>query len=1259
MNGVHVPSSGNSFSVFGDLLKYLRRRAHLTQLELSIEVGYSEAQISRLEQNQRLPDPTAVQALFIPALHLENETQLSTRLLELAHSARQEDTPTAGLPPYRGLLFFDEADAELFFGREALTAHLVGHVMALARDASTRFLTVVGASGSGKSSLVRAGLAVALKRVGWDVHLFTPTSVPLVTMASNLNWMNTPGSERALILVDQFEEVFTLCRDELERINFIERLISLSREPSGKYSVVIALRSDFYSHCAQYPLLRKAIAEEQEFIGQMTTEELRCAIEEPAKRGGWELEPGLVDILLQDVGAHRSYEPEPGALPLLSHALLATWQRRRGRTLTLQGYRASGGVRGAIAETAESVFTDQLNQTQQELARDVFLRLTELGEGTEDTRRRATLSELARQPAETVLLRGVLNTLAEARLITLNENSAEVAHEALIREWQRLHGWLTQDREGLLLHRHLTESAYEWETRRHDPSDLYRGARLAQAREWAADNEERLNDLERSFLANSIEQEEHDALEREALRQRELMVAQELLKVQSRVASQFRQRFFFLASAFTLAITLVVVVVFFWRQASQNALEARSREIASAAINNLADDPERSILLALQAIKTSHTVEAENALHRSIMESRLRLVLHHDGEVWSVAYSPDGRLIGTASQDKTARIWDSATGKLLLTLKGHTASVNGIAFSPDGKQVATCSDDHTAKVWDSTTGKLLLTFSGHTDRVYRITFSPDGKYLATTSEDQSAKIWDAFTGRELLTLTKDGEVFYDISYSQDGKRIVTSDENMETSKSILRVWDADTGKELLDLPIDGGYPRGVAFSPDGTRLAAIDAGISNGKVWDAATGKVLLNGLPDPKNGLLDITFSSDGKLAASGGYDQKARIWDVTNGRVLYTLIGHTNPIQGVAINPDRTRLATASWDHTVRVWDITPATEAFFIPGLPNGTHPMALSPDGSQILSLDPNANAVTIQDRISGKELYTLKISSSRGGPRISYSPDGKMFATISINGQDLIVDSKTGKQVATTSDSSSFPTSLNFSPNGTVIATGHEHGEINLVDVKSGRVIQTLQGPPPDSDLNNFGYSINSLTYSQDGSRLISGDDRGVVIVWDVKSGEKLMTTALKEDDLSYSSRTINWVDSSPSGKYVAVASQLKSASVFNASTGKVFLTLKGHTAGIPFIRFSPDGRLIATSSEDGTTGLWDATTGENILILPISGYISFLHDGKELAIGTGSGVYGFVLPINDLVALAKTRVTRTLTTDECQQYLHVAACPAQ
>src|SRR5215207_6214038 len=609
--------SPNSFVTFGSLLKFLRRRERMTQLELSIAVGYSETQITRLEKNQRLPDLATVKALFIPALHIEKEPEFIARLLELAESARQEDGPTPGLPPYKGLPFFDESDSDLFFGREVLTAHLTERITDLASDASTRFLAIVGASGSGKSSLVRAGLVAELKSSGWDTYVFTPGADPLKALKMQLDSNQaTADSDCVLLLVDQFEETFTLCRDEAPRVAFIEKLLEITQDTSRKIIVVIALRADFYSHCAQYPLLRNAVAAEQEYIGQMTTEELRRAIEEPAKRGSWEFEPGLIDVLLQDIGADGMGQPEPGALPLLSHALLATWERRRGKTFTLDGYHASGGVRSAIAETAESVFTDQLNQGQQELARDVFLRLTELGEGTEDTRRRAALNELVRQSDEATELRAVLNTLAEARLITLNEDSAEVAHEALIREWQRLHEWLTQDRDGLRLHRHLTEAVREWEARGYDISELYRGARLAQAHEWVSANEEKLNDAERAFLTASIDQEQHNALEHEAQRQRELGAAQKLAETQKQATGRLWRLSFILLASLVFAMILAGSAV-------QSKHLATSRELAAASVANLDVDPELSILLALNALSSSKTGEAEDALHSAVLSSRL------------------------------------------------------------------------------------------------------------------------------------------------------------------------------------------------------------------------------------------------------------------------------------------------------------------------------------------------------------------------------------------------------------------------------------------------------------------------------------------------------------------------------------------------------------------------------------------------------------------------------------------------------------
>jgi signal transduction histidine kinase len=459
---------------------------------------------------------------------------------------REQTTPPAlGEPPFKGLQYFDQADAHLFFGRELLTADLVGRLR------EDRFLAVVGASGSGKSSVVRAGLIPALRRgepladgtlppdgsSHWPVHVITPTIHPLKELAASLTrdsesvtatttLMDDLGHDvrsldlkvsqilkksgrgnRLLLLVDQFEELFTACKDGVERKAFVNNLMhAVATETEGPTTVVITLRADFYAHCAQFDHLRAVLEKHQAYIGSMNTNELRWAIEEPAHRNSWDFEPGLVDLLLRDVGN------EPGALPLLSHALLETWKRRRGRALTLEGYHESGGVRSAIAKTAETVFK-RLTPEQQAVARNIFLRLTELGEGTQETRRRAALSELVPRDEGKPIVEAVLKTLTDARLVTTGRGVAEVAHEALIREWPTLREWLDEDREGLRVHRRITEAAREWEKLDHDSSVLYRGSRLVTANEWAEAHMEVLNTVEREFLKAS-QQAEDEALER-------------------------------------------------------------------------------------------------------------------------------------------------------------------------------------------------------------------------------------------------------------------------------------------------------------------------------------------------------------------------------------------------------------------------------------------------------------------------------------------------------------------------------------------------------------------------------------------------------------------------------------------------------------------------------------------------------------------------------------------------------------------------
>jgi len=450
--------------------------------------------------------------------------------------------PAPGDPPYKGLQSFEEADAEHFLGRERLTARLVGRL----RD--ERFLAVVGASGSGKSSVVRAGLIPALRRgqpladgglpptgsTHWAIRLLTPTAHPLDALAVALTGPDAPPDApaalsaqlaagpgalaaaaralltaeerpRLLLVIDQFEEVFSLARDAAERRALFDNLVA-ALDPAADHpvAIVVALRADFYARFAEHDGLRDLVARHQEYIGAMSRDELFRAIVAPAARGDWKLQEGLVELMLDDAG------DEPGALPLLSHALLETWRRRRGRTMTLSAYKESGGVRGAIAKTAETIFQQRLTPEQRPIARAIFVRLTELGEsaddGAPDTRRRAPFTELITRATDPQMLDAVLRILIEARLVTTglvpptNTQVVEVAHEALIREWPTLRAWLDQDREGLIRHRQLTQDVNDWLKLGRDPGALYRGARLAQTLAWTAEPPDPLSLTEVEFL---------------------------------------------------------------------------------------------------------------------------------------------------------------------------------------------------------------------------------------------------------------------------------------------------------------------------------------------------------------------------------------------------------------------------------------------------------------------------------------------------------------------------------------------------------------------------------------------------------------------------------------------------------------------------------------------------------------------------------------------------------------------------------------
>ena len=640
---------------------------------------------------------------------------------------RNEPLDAEGLsglePPFKGLQYFDEADASLFFGREELTARLLERIGFSAGNPQDgdHLLFVIGASGSGKSSLVRAGLVPMVRQrseavradqkngqMGWQIVILTPAAHPVEMLAVNLtrevksvtaaatlmdDMRRDPRSLRlyllkqpasTFIVVDQMEELFTLCRDDAERLAFIDNL--MTAVDGGHCKVIFTLRADFYSHCAQFDTLRTALSSRQEYIGPMNAMELRRAIEEPALRCGYSFEPGLVDLILREVGR------EPGALPLLSHALLETWKHRQGKVLTLAGYAEAGGVHGAIARSAETVYA-RLNPQQQVIARTIFIRLTELGDGadavdhaTPDTRRRVALAELIPVGDERSCVEEVLNLLSDARLVTMDQETVEVAHEALIREWPALQTWLSQDRDGLRLHRRLTEAAQNWEELEYEPGELVRGVRLAQALEWAAGHPGELNDLERNFLAASQALAEKETSEREAARQRDVEAAQRFAQSEQRRAeeqsrSAQRLRWFSAGLAILLFAAVVLASLAFYQrnQVESQTRLATSRELASSSLSNLDVDPERSILLALQALHVSDTREAENALHKAVQTSRLIKVFKTQYQ-WAtrMAFSPDGQRLATTSLNTdyvfVTEIWDISTGRRLLTLPGGLAA---------------------------------------------------------------------------------------------------------------------------------------------------------------------------------------------------------------------------------------------------------------------------------------------------------------------------------------------------------------------------------------------------------------------------------------------------------------------------------------------------------------------------------------------------------------------------------------------------------
>jgi cellulose biosynthesis protein BcsQ len=630
---------------------------------------------------------------------------------------RQTPQPTVEHgTPYLGLRPFEEQHASVFFGREELIERLIEELR------GAHFLAVIGSSGSGKSSLVQAGLFPALRRGGlpgsdtWFLVTLTPGAHPLARLASTtgnllqgrdsvveaelaadegafyrLIAQALAGAEphsavgrQLLLFVDQFEELVTLCAEEPERQRFIDSLLYAATAPHSPLVLVLALRSDFLGEFARYRELAAWLQSNLVMVARMTSDELRKAIELPAQQVGMALESGLVERILHDV------ENEPGALPLLEFLLLQLWERRRGGWLTNAAYSEIGGVQGALAWRAEEAYA-RLTPAQQAAARRVLLRLIQPGQGSADTRRRTTLPELLPAQGESADVEAIVKALADARLLVTSQderNSAmtvELAHDALIQGWPRLRDWIEENRTALSIQRRLTEAAMEWTQQNRDASYLYHGLRLAQARAWADEHAEDLNELERDFLETSGRAEETE---------RRAFAALDELKIANQAAG----------TVYSSDGTLMVTI-------SADGTAQRC-------------DLHRGSIIGLRG---------------------------HEGAVTWASFSPDNRTIVTAGADGKARLWDCATGRPLAVLGGHTATLRKAVFSPDGSLLVIAGDDHRISVWNAQAVRLRAVLNGHNSPVIGVGFSPDGRTLITSDTDGATHVWDAASGELLLS----------------------------------------------------------------------------------------------------------------------------------------------------------------------------------------------------------------------------------------------------------------------------------------------------------------------------------------------------------------------------------------------------------------------------------------------------------------------------------------------------------------------------
>ena len=1104
----------------------------------------------------------------------------------LSHTAPTEttvartDKTKLGPNPYKGLLAFQTTDGDRFFGRERQVAILWERLHSFYESDEMRLLPIYGPSGSGKSSLARAGLIPELGRrplPGYDrarVAVLVPGTHPLEALAAILARMatNDPApiaktrefveelkrknetgdrdglrriadflpdiaSSPLIVLVDQFEEIYTLCESEEERDAFVGNLLVAASDRAKHVTAIATLRSDFLGETQKHPVLNRLLSDRGYLVSAMDAAELRDAIRKPAENAGYPLDEATIDLLVAET------EGRQGALPLLQFALARIWDGVVAGKEPAETLNEIGGVGGALAGEAQRIY-DGLNEEERVTARRVFLGLVQLGEGVRDTRRRVAIESLISYREKPEQVKQTIAHFAEpgVRLITLSARgrteTAEVTHEALFSYWKALRDWLDASRNDLRFQRDLEDAAQDWEDGGRPEGRLWRSPDLDLLRDFVRRSGDDMTPLQMDFYRASEKGERDRRWWRRAIAGVLAVGAVGITVLAGWAGLQWQKAVRREVNAEIMALSLKTEAIRrngLRIEALIEGLDTWQRADAAAKKGQIDPAAKMRAVLALQKVTQG-------------MRARNRLEGHSVG-VWHATFSPDGNTLASASEDKTARLWHK-DGTPLATLEGHSAEVSYVTFAPDGNTLASASFDKTVRLWRKD-GTLLTTLEGHSAPVRHVTFSPDGNTLASASFDKTVRLWRK-DGTPLATLEGHSAPVRHVTFGPDGNTIASA-----SFDKTVRLWQKD-GTPLATLEGHSEPVRHVTFGPDGNTIASASFD-KTVRLWQKdGTPLATLEGHSEP---VWYVTFGPDGNTLASASFDKTVRLWR-KDGTSLATLEGHSAPVRHATFSPDGNTIASASDDNTARLWrkDGTPLAtlegHAFWV------LHVM-FAPDGNTLASA--SLDGTVRLWRKDGIPLIPLE-GHSAGVSHVTFASDGNTLVSASLD-NTVRLWQKDGTPLAALQGHSDWVSHVTLAPDGNAIASSSRDNTARLWQ-KDGTPLATLEG---------HSAPVWHVTFAPDGNTLASASEDKTVRLWQ-RDGTPLAT-------LEGHSSLVGYVTFAPDGNILASASLDKTVRLWQKD-GTPLAILEGHSAGVRHATFSPDGNTIASASLDNTVRLW-------------------------------------------------------------------------